>query len=569
MCCQNNSGDLLKPENASATYTGDLFVFASSVTSSSAAVTLRATIQDPPVSATDPFQGDIRNATVTFVDRGNNNAVLGTANLPVNLINASDSTTGSVFETVSLPINTTTGSTQYTIGIIVRNYYTDNNSAEDTVVTVSQPIATGFITGGGNLVANASAGTYAATANTQENFGFNVKFNKSGTNLQGRFNTIVRHNGHDYQIKSTAMTSLGIFGTTQNQAQFDAKANLTDITNPNCPISLFGNLTLHVTMTDNGDPGNWTTPDTIGITLWNGTTLLFSSNWSGTKTVEQAIAGGNLVVHHAQLVAGGSATGPGVNQVLTLPGLQPIVAAAIAEWQAAGVPPEVLATLQDTPVEIADLPGAYIGRESANGVIVIDTNAAGHGWFIDSSFTGATNLPGAFNSPAAGQVDLLTVVAHELGHVLGIAELTDPNDVMFQDLAVGVRKLPTVADVLAAGLQPYVPAYGLADLPPHVSSPVARFAITPHFSGDQLFPMLLPLGGEEHGAESPFGLLPDESPPVSFPERSEPGLETAPEPVGRLTSARAYRAAVARIFAGMKDQSFDDTPLGSVGPILL
>src|SRR5262249_23733059 len=115
-------------ENATATYTGDLFVFASATSTTSATVTLRATIQDPPTSTTDPYQGDVRNATVTFVDRGNGNAVLGTANLPVALINSGDPTTGSAFESLTLPINTTTGSTQYTIGVIVKKYYTDNNS---------------------------------------------------------------------------------------------------------------------------------------------------------------------------------------------------------------------------------------------------------------------------------------------------------------------------------------------------------------------------------------------------------------------------------------------------------
>src|SRR5262249_45715522 len=84
----------ITPENAAATYTGDLFVFASSVTGTSATVLLRTTVQDPAATTADPYRGDIRNATVTFVDRGNNNAVLGTANLPVNLINPNDNTTG-------------------------------------------------------------------------------------------------------------------------------------------------------------------------------------------------------------------------------------------------------------------------------------------------------------------------------------------------------------------------------------------------------------------------------------------------------------------------------------------
>jgi hypothetical protein len=47
-------------------------------------------------------------------------------------------------------------------------------------------------------------------------------------------------------------------------------------------------------MTDFGSPAS----DTIGITVWNKSGgLWFASNWNGTKTTEQALAGGNLSVH--------------------------------------------------------------------------------------------------------------------------------------------------------------------------------------------------------------------------------------------------------------------------------
>jgi hypothetical protein len=49
-----------------------------------------------------------------------------------------------------------------------------------------------------------------------------------------------------------------------------------------------------MSMTDKGEPGK---DDTIGLTLWNGSTLVFSSYWNGTKTPEQILGGGNLVVH--------------------------------------------------------------------------------------------------------------------------------------------------------------------------------------------------------------------------------------------------------------------------------
>jgi hypothetical protein len=55
-----------------------------------------------------------------------------------------------------------------------------------------------------------------------------------------------------------------------------------------------GNASLQLTLTDKGEPG---TSDTIGITLWNKSGgLWFASAWDGTKTVEQTLSGGNLVV---------------------------------------------------------------------------------------------------------------------------------------------------------------------------------------------------------------------------------------------------------------------------------
>jgi hypothetical protein len=77
-------------------------------------------------------------------------------------------------------------------------------------------------------------------------------------------------------------------------ADFRSKATLTEVTDPLNPISLGGNLALQITLTDKGEPGS---SDSIGFTLWNGKTLLFSSQWSGSKTDEKRIDGGNLVVH--------------------------------------------------------------------------------------------------------------------------------------------------------------------------------------------------------------------------------------------------------------------------------
>jgi hypothetical protein len=47
-------------------------------------------------------------------------------------------------------------------------------------------------------------------------------------------------------------------------------------------------------------------------------------------------------------------------------------------------------------------------------------------------------------------MDLLSVVAHEMGHVLGLADGHDTQDVMGETLAPGVRRLPGAGDLPAA-----------------------------------------------------------------------------------------------------------------------
>jgi hypothetical protein len=89
----------------------------------------------------------------------------------------------------------------------------------------------------------------------------------------------------------------GATSTSPCKAQFSGKANIQDITNPMAAVSISGNNSLQFNMTDYGSPGS---SDTLGITLWNGSGgIWFSTNWVGTPpaTVEQLLAGGNLVVH--------------------------------------------------------------------------------------------------------------------------------------------------------------------------------------------------------------------------------------------------------------------------------
>jgi hypothetical protein len=302
-------------EDARITYTGDLIKATASASTYSATVTLRANIMDitvpqtPSDPAFDPDAGDIRNAKVMFIDRDLNTPISGWLSV-TSLINPSDSKIGTVSAPFTIGgLSSTTPSKQVTVGIIVNNggYYYRNDPGDNVVVTVYLPSGD-FITGGGYIIPTKSVGTKASDPGKKANFGFNVKFNKTGKNLQGNMNIIFRRTEsdlivHNYQIKANAMISLGVNVTNPNRqtAEYVSKTNLTDITNPLAPVSLGGNNYLYVKMIDNGEPG---VNDSISFVVVNGNTdptvlsnIIWSSNWVGSLTKMMNLGGGNLVVH--------------------------------------------------------------------------------------------------------------------------------------------------------------------------------------------------------------------------------------------------------------------------------
>ena len=92
--------------------------------------------------------------------------------------------------------------------------------------------------------------------------------------------------------------------------------------------------------------------------------------------------------------------------------------------------------------------------------VLIDANAAGYGWSLGQQV-----------SP--NKVDLRTVIEHELGHVLGLADIDAqalPGDLMDETLPVGVRRSPSACDIhLLQGELPDADAVGYlaGQLSPH------------------------------------------------------------------------------------------------------
>jgi uncharacterized delta-60 repeat protein len=135
-----------------------------------------------------------------------------------------------------------------------------------------------------------------------------------------------------------------------------------------------------------------------------------------------------------------------VSQTLTLPEVQPILAEAVSRWAATGARTSVLRSVQ---VVIADLGSTTLGLASGN-TIWLDDNAAGWGWFVDPTPGDDSEFTTPGNQGEQHRMDLLTVLEHELGHLLGQDHAED--GVMAETLTAGTRLTPLVngADWLAA-----------------------------------------------------------------------------------------------------------------------
>ncbi|MGY8767353.1 MAG: peptidylprolyl isomerase [Pirellulales bacterium] len=97
-------------------------------------------------------------------------------------------------------------------------------------------------------------------------------------------------------------------------------------------------------------------------------------------------------------------------------------------------------------IQIVDLPGKMLGQTVGPNIIQIDINAAGYGWFIDATpddnhefTTTATDgqLVAIEGSEADARIDLLTVLMHELGHILQVQHAE--TGIMQESIGTGTR----------------------------------------------------------------------------------------------------------------------------------
>jgi len=146
-----------------------------------------------------------------------------------------------------------------------------------------------------------------------------------------------------------------------------------------------------------------------------------------------------LTVANGEALLAGSTADAGPVTQLGSEALQPVMGAAVQRWSDL-LASETPILLEAVNVRITDLAGDLLGL-TVGDTIYIDSDAAGHGWFVDATpqddteFRDGTALSG---SEADGHMDLLSVLMHEYAHVLGF----NHDSLLTETLDAGTRIVP-------------------------------------------------------------------------------------------------------------------------------
>jgi len=117
------------------------------------------------------------------------------------------------------------------------------------------------------------------------------------------------------------------------------------------------------------------------------------------------------------------------------------VTEAIRRWSETGLSQEQIDRLKSVQVTMADFGAGTLGSTDGD-TIFIDRDGDSRGWYIDPTpRNDAEFAPGSSITPAG--FDLLTVLMHEFGHILGYGDLElGTGDLMTESIGTGSRRNP-------------------------------------------------------------------------------------------------------------------------------
>ncbi|MFN5187028.1 MAG: beta strand repeat-containing protein [Planctomycetota bacterium] len=261
----------IEERDAVARYIGQTIAVASGSSATSAQVSLAASVQDPTGLG-------LVGAKVTFIDTLTNRVLA--SNVPVSPVAGSPYTgTANTFVTLSTG---TYGSQLYNVKVIVTGNYTNDAQLSDSssAITVTKPAGTEMISASGRIAqSSGTAGTYGVTVSGDVTFSVDLKYNKSGKNLQGKVELFLpSSNGSQIYIKSNALNSMVVDGNKVNGTIY-VKANATRLNADGTTTTLEGNISLRIDLSE-ANSGQ------VAITAMSSTSqLLYSNDWYFEDTI--------------------------------------------------------------------------------------------------------------------------------------------------------------------------------------------------------------------------------------------------------------------------------------------
>jgi hypothetical protein len=297
----------------------------------------------------------------------------------------------------------------------------------ETMFVVYDPSA-GFVTGAGWI--DSPAGAYTADPGLagRANFGFVARYKKGQSAPDGQ--TQFAFSAAGFEFDSTSYDWLVVAGA---RAQFKGLGEVNGAAG-------YGFMLTAI----DGKVGGGGGVDKLRMKVWRVAdgVVIYDNQQGADDNAEltTAVGGGQILIKSTKKLS--SAPGGATTVATTMPAPAPsgralaaLLDEALRRWSVAG---EDNWAITRPSVQWADLEDGTLAT-SAGDHIWLDIDADGLSWFTDLT----PRDDAEFASPVHG-VDLLSVLAHELGHLLGHDH--DDGHVMDQALPAGTRRMPGTHD---------------------------------------------------------------------------------------------------------------------------